>query len=264
MSAGPAFADMPVTYYPYMEQLGEEFHVIAPDMRGQGGTIHTKGPIDFNVLADDVAALIDALDLERAFVAGFSEGGALVTVDRVAPSRQGAGAGEPTLGKTCSIRPLWYSMAPIMFGGSPDATEANPDVFEAFFAQDHGAMFEAVKAHLDRRRAKAVSHVQDAPSIAGRRCPPATPTKTSRRSRCRRCCSSATATTSTPELATAEYRLLPAGELQVLANTEHAVTPEVVEATREILSTASVVGGHHLEQFAKHGRWRPTRCRAAA
>jgi pimeloyl-ACP methyl ester carboxylesterase len=54
--------------------------VIAPDTRGGGRTRHSEGPITFDVLADDVPALIEALGLERPAVAGFSEGGITATI----------------------------------------------------------------------------------------------------------------------------------------------------------------------------------------
>ena len=38
-------------------------------------TAHSGGPVSMSMLADDVAALIDALGLDRPAVAGFSEGG---------------------------------------------------------------------------------------------------------------------------------------------------------------------------------------------
>ena len=56
---------MPVAYAGHMDTLAEHFRVIAPDTRGCGKTVHSGGPISFDLLADDVAALIDALDLER-------------------------------------------------------------------------------------------------------------------------------------------------------------------------------------------------------
>ena len=48
-----------------MDTLASHFRVIAPDTRGCGRTAHTGGAVTFDLLADDVAALIDALGLER-------------------------------------------------------------------------------------------------------------------------------------------------------------------------------------------------------
>jgi pimeloyl-ACP methyl ester carboxylesterase len=42
--------------------------------------VHSGGSVTFDLLADDVAALINALGLERPLVAGFSEGGITATI----------------------------------------------------------------------------------------------------------------------------------------------------------------------------------------
>lgn len=75
VSTNPIWTGVPIAYASHMDTLAEHFRVIAPDTRGGGKTRHTGGPISFDLLADDVAALIDALRLERPLVAGFSEGG---------------------------------------------------------------------------------------------------------------------------------------------------------------------------------------------
>ena len=74
VSTNSIWAGVPVAYASHMDTLAEHFRVIAPDTRGCGKTGHTGGPISFDLLADDVAALIDALGLERPLIAGFSEG----------------------------------------------------------------------------------------------------------------------------------------------------------------------------------------------
>src|SRR5262245_22536541 len=55
--------------------FAQHFRVIAPDSRGHG---RTKNPLDrmtYRLLADDMAALIQALGLDQPFVCGFSDGG---------------------------------------------------------------------------------------------------------------------------------------------------------------------------------------------
>lgn len=49
--------------------------VIAPDLRGRGRSGGLPGPFTLNQHADDLARLLDALDVERAAVAGHSMGG---------------------------------------------------------------------------------------------------------------------------------------------------------------------------------------------
>ncbi|WP_322987174.1 alpha/beta fold hydrolase [Actinacidiphila guanduensis] len=51
---------------------------IAPDLRGYGRSGPAAGTTRLEVFADDLAALLDALGVERAVVAGLSMGGQIV------------------------------------------------------------------------------------------------------------------------------------------------------------------------------------------
>ena len=55
--------------------LAGSFRVIRPDMRGHGLTGTTPGPYSIEALAGDALAVLDALDVRRAHVAGLSIGG---------------------------------------------------------------------------------------------------------------------------------------------------------------------------------------------
>ena len=55
--------------------LGGVARVIAPDLRGFGGTPLPDGPVSMDTYAADVADLLDALDVDRAVVGGVSMGG---------------------------------------------------------------------------------------------------------------------------------------------------------------------------------------------
>ncbi len=59
---------------PQLEELGSECRCIAPDLRGFGDS-HVGGPYNMDQYADDLAALLDALEIERCIVAGLSMGG---------------------------------------------------------------------------------------------------------------------------------------------------------------------------------------------
>ena len=50
-------------------------HVIAPDLRGSGDSPATPGPCSMDQFADDLAGLLDHLNIERAILAGLSMGG---------------------------------------------------------------------------------------------------------------------------------------------------------------------------------------------
>ncbi|MEJ5198599.1 MAG: alpha/beta fold hydrolase, partial [Anaerolineae bacterium] len=59
-----------------MVGLSDEMRVIAPDLRGFGRSAAAlTGPLTMDQHADDLAALLDALKIERAIVAGLSMGG---------------------------------------------------------------------------------------------------------------------------------------------------------------------------------------------
>ena len=61
-------------FAPLIAELGEAFDIVVYDHRGQGAS-ERAAPLDMDTLADDAAALIDALDLAPCFVAGNSMGG---------------------------------------------------------------------------------------------------------------------------------------------------------------------------------------------
>jgi pimeloyl-ACP methyl ester carboxylesterase len=49
--------------------------VITPDTRGHGRSSNPSGPLSYARLADDVAAIVEALGLERPVIGGYSDGG---------------------------------------------------------------------------------------------------------------------------------------------------------------------------------------------
>ncbi|MFI4924482.1 MAG: alpha/beta fold hydrolase [Vicinamibacteria bacterium] len=57
------------------EPLASRYRTIAPDNRGVGRTVPQDVPVDVDTLADDCAALLDHLGIERASVIGHSMGG---------------------------------------------------------------------------------------------------------------------------------------------------------------------------------------------
>ena len=60
---------------PILPLLSESHQVIAPDLQGHGRTADIDRPIDMRLMADDIAALIDHLGLEKPDVVGYSLGG---------------------------------------------------------------------------------------------------------------------------------------------------------------------------------------------
>jgi pimeloyl-ACP methyl ester carboxylesterase len=59
----------------HLPAFTEHFLVFAPDSRGHGRTDNPTGQLGYRVMADDVAALVGALGLQRPLVLGYSDGG---------------------------------------------------------------------------------------------------------------------------------------------------------------------------------------------
>ena len=55
--------------------LASQFTVIRPDLRGMGTSTGDTGPYLMEVLAGDVASVLDACGIERCAIAGHSAGG---------------------------------------------------------------------------------------------------------------------------------------------------------------------------------------------
>jgi 3-oxoadipate enol-lactonase len=71
-----------------VERLSADFRVIAPDLRGHGGTTATREPSTMEEMAEDVVALLDELNVPRAVVCGLSMGGYVaLALYRAHPSR---------------------------------------------------------------------------------------------------------------------------------------------------------------------------------
>ena len=63
------------TFGPVTESLAAGHQVIVPDLQGHGRTADIGRPIDTRLMADDIAALIDLLGLEKPDLVGYSLGG---------------------------------------------------------------------------------------------------------------------------------------------------------------------------------------------
>ena len=62
-------------FEPILPSLVERHQVITVDLQGHGRTADIDRPIDIRLMADDIAALIDHLGLEKPDVVGYSLGG---------------------------------------------------------------------------------------------------------------------------------------------------------------------------------------------
>lgn len=69
---GTATADM---WQPYLAAFTEYYRVITPDTRGHGRSNNPTGTMSYRLLADDMAAFVQALNLHKPLIAGYSDGG---------------------------------------------------------------------------------------------------------------------------------------------------------------------------------------------
>jgi lipase len=62
------------------EMLGDDFTVIAPDLRGRGGSANITGPFGMRAHADDLVAILDHLGIDDVLLLGHSMGGFVAVV----------------------------------------------------------------------------------------------------------------------------------------------------------------------------------------
>jgi pimeloyl-ACP methyl ester carboxylesterase len=242
VSTNPIWTGVPISYATHMPTLSDHFRVIAPDTRGAGRTVHSGGAVTFDLLADDVAALIAALGLGRPLVAGFSDGGITATIlgirhrDCVRAIANHAGY------DAFDWQAPMLAMMRQMLGGGPDATEADPDAAARFFSQspEMQAAFELMKADEDSGQGK--DHWKEYLRLVFHRLtqPPgytmsdlravAAPTLILVGDRDEFC---------SVEEGVRAYRTLTQGELAVVPNTGHIITPPLVELMVEFLERRS-------------------------
>jgi pimeloyl-ACP methyl ester carboxylesterase len=235
VSTNPIWASIPFAYAAFMGTLAGHFRVIAPDTRGSGMTIHPGGPIPSALLAEDVVALIDALQLDQPLICGFSDGGetaTLVGIRHPGSVRAIVNHGGYDLFNPNTQAPA-IAMTRQMLGGSANAARADPDL-SASRSPELRAMFELMKS--DHDSAQGAGHwktviaqtfdritqphgytFEDMHAIAA-------PTLILIGDRDPFC---------TVEEGVAAYRALPAGELAVLPDTGHLITPAAVQTTIE-------------------------------
>src|SRR6185436_5483877 len=68
---------------PILPALTANHQVIAPDLQGHGRTADIDRPIDVRLMADDIAALIRHLELDKPDLVGYSLGGGVAFMTAV-------------------------------------------------------------------------------------------------------------------------------------------------------------------------------------
>src|SRR5690348_4468658 len=68
---------------PILPVLAEHHQVVVVDLQGHGRTADIDRPIDIRLMADDIAALIDHLGLDKPDLVGYSLGGGVALLTAV-------------------------------------------------------------------------------------------------------------------------------------------------------------------------------------
>lgn len=218
----------------YIDDLAADFRVLAPDLRGHGSTRNPGGPVSYDLLADDFAAFIVALQLDRPAVIGFSDGGIVASVlsikepellrahvniagyDLFDPDaktmeimRRNLSADDPTATAPDFVH--------IEQQGGPwyDALVASHDA-----AQGPGTWRSVLADGFERWTAPIGYGLDDLRRIS-------TPTLLMAGDRDRMC---------TPEETVRAYRLIPGAELAIVPHRGHATDPEMIAIARRFLA----------------------------
>lgn len=88
--------------------FAQHFRVIAPDSRGHGRTHNPTGELSYRLMADDLAALVQALQLDQPLICGFSDGGQIVLE---------FGMHYPNLAKGLVVCGAWYKFSDAYLAG---------------------------------------------------------------------------------------------------------------------------------------------------
>lgn len=67
--------DTHALWKPFIPEFSKFYRVITPDSRGHGRTMNPDDGLSYQVMADDLAALIQELDIEKPLIFGYSDGG---------------------------------------------------------------------------------------------------------------------------------------------------------------------------------------------
>jgi pimeloyl-ACP methyl ester carboxylesterase len=82
--------------------FSKQFRVITPDSRGHGKTENPSGEFSYRLMADDVAAFVNALNLNQPSICGWSDGGQIALE---------LGMHYPDLMKCMVVGAAWYQFS---------------------------------------------------------------------------------------------------------------------------------------------------------
>lgn len=140
------------SWQPYLPAFTERYNVFTPDTRGHGRTNNPTGHMSFGALAEDVVAFIKALNIEKPFICGYSDGGqvALEIGMRYPDLPRGLiiGGAYPEITPSSQV---WVSSVL----GDPQSPDVDIDKFEsenpefaAELSNDHGDNWKALLQNI--------------------------------------------------------------------------------------------------------------------
>lgn len=91
------------TWQPFLHVFTPHFRVFTPDSRAHGRSNNPSGVLSYRQMADDVAALIRALALEKPMLFGYSDGGQIALE---------LGMHYPGLCRALVVGAAWYKLTP--------------------------------------------------------------------------------------------------------------------------------------------------------
>jgi 3-oxoadipate enol-lactonase len=172
---------------PQLEGLSDHFKIITPDLRGHGGSQAVPGPYSMEIFADDLAALLDALEInQKVVVCGLSMGGyvamafyrkyaarmkaLILTATRAADDTPQARAGRDAtaeIARAGGIAPVVEGMLPKMF--APGTLLANQHLVDQVKSIMMSISLEGVLGDLqgmkDRLDSRPMLNGMDIPTL---------------------------------------------------------------------------------------------------
>lgn len=234
VSNDPVWNSLLWGWAPYIDELASSFTVLAPDLRGHGWTRNPAGSVSYDLLAEDLAALIETLGLDRPAVIGFSDGGIVASVLTIKDS--------DALSAHVNIAgyDLFDPASPTMAMMRKNLAAEDPSAVEPGYAQleaQGGPWFDALLAShdaaqgpgtwrtvlgdaFDRWTAPIGHDLDELRQIS-------TPTLIMAGDR-DACCS--------PEESVRAFRLIPGAELAIVPRRPHVIAPEMIAIATAFLS----------------------------